>query len=141
MSAQNGPSTPMLDALIIGAGAAGVGAAALLRGGGLDNFAVLEATDRIGGRVQALPFGSGPQIMIENGANWISGAPRGDQGQVNPVFKLANDAYTHVDFNRLVDRMLSLKQDGAALGHWPGPNPYGFAPDDDNFCIFAVPVL
>jgi monoamine oxidase len=99
MSAQNGrvqlqkvaPSAPMLDALIIGAGAAGVGAAALLRGGGLSNFAVLEATDRIGGRVQALPFGSGPQIMIENGANWISGAPRGDQGQVNPVFKLAND--------------------------------------------------
>ena len=59
----------------------------------------------------------------------------------NKVLKLANDAYTHVDFNKLVDRMLVLKQEGAALGHWPGPNPYGFAPDDENFCIFAVPAL
>ena len=59
----------------------------------------------------------------------------------NKVLKLANDAYTHVDFAKLVDRMLVLKQEGASIGHWPGPNPYGFAPDDENFCIFAVPAL
>jgi len=37
--------------------------------------------------------------------------------------------------------MLVLKQSGHALGGWPGANPYGFSPDDKNFCIFATPAI
>ena len=37
--------------------------------------------------------------------------------------------------------MLVLKQSGHALGGWPGANPYGFSPDDQNFCIFATPAI
>lgn len=37
--------------------------------------------------------------------------------------------------------MLVLKQSGHELGGWPGANPYGFSPDDKNFCIFATPAI
>ena len=59
----------------------------------------------------------------------------------NKVLKLANDAYTHVDFHTLTDKIVSLASSGAELGKWPGANKYGFAPDANHFCLFAVPVL
>jgi len=59
----------------------------------------------------------------------------------NKVLKLANDAYTHVDFHTLTDKIVSLASSGAEVGKWPGANKYGFAPDANHFCLFAVPVL
>lgn len=56
------------------------------------------------------------------------------------VFKIANDAYQHVDFSAVIDRALALSKDNI-LGAWPGQNPFGFNLDDRNFCLFAVPVL
>eukprot|EP00884_Botryococcus_braunii_P015883 jgi/Botrbrau1/2979/Bobra.0026s0042.2 len=56
------------------------------------------------------------------------------------VFKIANDAYQHVDFSAIIDRALALSKDNI-LGAWPGQNPFGFNLDDRNFCLFAVPVL
>ena len=83
---------PVLDCVIIGAGAAGLGAARLLADGGVRNIVVLEARNRIGGRVctLALPDPTLPSalgalssaspavaqsapVLIERGAEFIHG--------------------------------------------------------------------
>ena len=53
-----------LDAIIIGAGIAGVGAASVLAASGVSNYLVIEATDRIGGRVHAMQFGASHPMTI-----------------------------------------------------------------------------
>ena len=86
-----------VDAIIIGAGAAGIGAAATLRAGGVDNYIVLEATHRTGGRVKALTLGSENPVQVENGANWVSGAgeaPYWPHRAVNPLFAIATKLNT-----------------------------------------------
>lgn len=56
--------------VIIGAGAAGIGAAELLTKEGFEDFIVLEARGRLGGRIWKKDFmGYG----VEMGANWIHG--------------------------------------------------------------------
>lgn len=77
----------LLDVIVIGAGAAGIGAAAVLTAANVTNFVVLEARQHTGGRVHAFEFGS-PPITLEQGANWISGAP-GVGGLSNPLWSLA----------------------------------------------------
>ena len=85
----------MLDAIVIGAGAAGVGAAAVLRAAGIDAYVVLEASDRVGGRVKSFSFGNSTvhePVILEDGANWVSGAgppPLWPRRAVNPIFDLA----------------------------------------------------
>ena len=60
-----------VDVLILGAGIAGISAARTLEVNGVTNFLVLEATDRVGGRMREY---DGPvQPPIEVGANWIQG--------------------------------------------------------------------
>ena len=54
--------------VVIGAGFAGLAAADALRGGGAE-VTVLEARDRVGGRVWSLPFGEG--AVVERGAEFI----------------------------------------------------------------------
>ena len=72
-----------VDVLILGAGMAGVAAAAELYKAGARSFLVLEGSDRVGGRMKQISF-AGRQI--EAGANWISGAlPE------NPVYRMAQD--------------------------------------------------
>eukprot|EP01062_Namystynia_karyoxenos_P062448 TRINITY_DN55329_c0_g1_i1.p1 TRINITY_DN55329_c0_g1~~TRINITY_DN55329_c0_g1_i1.p1 ORF type:complete len:560 (+),score=150.26 TRINITY_DN55329_c0_g1_i1:82-1680(+) len=77
------------DVIIIGAGAAGGAAAAELRAAGV-SYAVLEATSRTGGRVEAFRFGDPAvrDVVLERGANWVSGAPLRGPG-ANPVFNAA----------------------------------------------------
>jgi monoamine oxidase len=53
---------------VIGAGFAGLAAADALRAGGID-VTVLEARDRVGGRVWSVPFGDG--AVVERGAEFI----------------------------------------------------------------------
>lgn len=43
--------------IIIGAGVAGIAAATKLLKNNFNNFIILEAENRIGGRIQTLPFG------------------------------------------------------------------------------------
>jgi monoamine oxidase len=74
------PSDETIDVLIVGAGAAGIAAARRLAGAGR-SFAVVEATDRIGGRcyTDTKSFG----VPFDRGAHWIR-AP-----EINPLMKLA----------------------------------------------------
>ncbi|WP_168224652.1 FAD-dependent oxidoreductase [Rhodoferax aquaticus] len=67
--------------IVIGAGVSGLAAAQRLRSAGMDVL-VLEARDRIGGRVFTQTHWQGPAIDL--GASWIHGA-----GPANPIAKLA----------------------------------------------------
>ncbi|CDW84613.1 amine oxidase [Stylonychia lemnae] len=83
------------EVLVIGAGAAGLGAAKYLKKAGI-KAKILEARDRIGGRVHAVPFGSDSKL-IDLGGQWIHGLgpSAGDlkdwQGKLNPIYQIAVD--------------------------------------------------
>ncbi|XP_053674420.1 spermine oxidase-like [Anopheles nili] len=67
--------------IIVGAGAAGIAAASRLYRGGITNILLLEASQRVGGRVHTRPFGDG---IVDLGAQWC----HGEQGNV--VYELAS---------------------------------------------------
>ena len=75
--------------VIVGAGVAGLAAATELRTNGFDNVVILEARDRIGGRVWTDTIGDG--IPIDLGASWIQGVDG------NPISAIAreNNIATH----------------------------------------------
>ncbi|MGO4570708.1 flavin monoamine oxidase family protein [Microvirga sp. 2TAF3] len=80
------PSTPKdpvteTDVAIIGAGAAGIGAARQLIAAGL-SVRVLEARNRIGGRTITIPLKGHP---IDLGAHWLHAGP------INPLVKLGRE--------------------------------------------------
>jgi protoporphyrinogen oxidase len=50
-------STVEVDYLIVGAGASGIAAASMLMQYGVNNIVILEAENRIGGRINTVPFG------------------------------------------------------------------------------------
>jgi monoamine oxidase len=93
------------DVVVVGAGVAGLAAAAALRRAGLD-CVVIEAADRIGGRAWTTPLGDAP---FDHGASWLHAAGRN---------KLADIARTHGD--RLIDsdaiRSEMTIRDGAPIG-------------------------
>ncbi|BBN02833.1 polyamine oxidase [Marchantia polymorpha subsp. ruderalis] len=74
------------DVIIIGAGASGITAAKTLADQGVTDFVMLEATDRVGGRVRNADFAGG---KVELGANWVEGV--NGPGPVNPVWTLAQE--------------------------------------------------
>ena len=80
----------VLDAIIIGAGAAGIGAASVLHASGSpSSYVVLEASQHVGGRVKSFSLGG---VVLENGANWVSGAgppPHWTRRAVNPLYRVA----------------------------------------------------
>ena len=58
-----------VDVIIIGAGMAGIQAAATLRAQDPTlTYVLLESTNRVGGRVRSVDFGG---VKVEDGANWI----------------------------------------------------------------------
>lgn len=75
--------------VIVGAGVAGLAAAGRLRADGFDDVVVLEARDRIGGRVWTDTIGDG--FPVDLGASWIHGIDG------NPIADIAreNDIATH----------------------------------------------
>src|SRR5260221_10011066 len=60
-----------VDVAIIGAGAAGLGAAHALKDSGL-SFIVLEARDRVGGRAHTIQ--PAPGILFDVGCGWLHSA-------------------------------------------------------------------
>ncbi|XP_055611005.1 spermine oxidase-like [Uranotaenia lowii] len=68
--------------IIIGAGAAGLAAGSRLLQNGVSDFVILEAGNRIGGRIWTVPFGT-EKCPIELGAQWCHGEEN------NVVFELA----------------------------------------------------
>lgn len=57
--------------VIVGAGAAGIGAARELKAQGINSVLILEASDRIGGRINTVQ--ASPHGIVELGAQWIHG--------------------------------------------------------------------
>ncbi|CAH2072827.1 unnamed protein product [Thlaspi arvense] len=70
--------------IIIGAGISGISAAKVLAENGVEEFTILEATDRIGGRIHKQDFGD---VSVELGAGWIAGVGGKES---NPVWELAS---------------------------------------------------
>ncbi|XP_057807749.1 polyamine oxidase 1 isoform X2 [Salvia miltiorrhiza] len=69
--------------IIVGAGISGITSAKVLAENGVDDVLILEAADRIGGRIRKEEFGG---VTVELGAGWIAGV---GGKQSNPVWELA----------------------------------------------------
>uniref|UniRef100_H0ZKZ9 Spermine oxidase n=1 Tax=Taeniopygia guttata TaxID=59729 RepID=H0ZKZ9_TAEGU len=94
--------------VVIGAGLAGLSAAKALLESGFTDVTVLEATDRIGGRVQSVQIG---HATFELGATWIHGS------HGNPVYHLAEDnglLEETTDSERSVGRISLYSKNGVA---------------------------
>ena len=76
---QDPDGSRLWDVAVVGAGLSGLMAARLLRRAGL-GVTVLEARDRVGGRVWSRPIGAG--CWIDCGAQWIAPGQRRIQGLV-----------------------------------------------------------
>src|SRR5262249_8208225 len=68
-----------VDVAVIGAGAAGIGAARRLREAGTVSLLVLEARDRVGGRVHTIAPAGFP---LDRGAEWLHSA---DRNPLSPI--------------------------------------------------------
>ncbi|OIW11791.1 hypothetical protein TanjilG_31193 [Lupinus angustifolius] len=101
--------------IIIGAGISGISAAKILAENGVDDVVLLEASDRIGGRMRKEQFGG---VSVELGAGWISGV---GGPQPNPIWELAADSgirtcfsdYSNARFN-IYDRSGKIFPSGIA---------------------------
>ena len=69
----NGNAVEMVDVLILGAGISGIAAARTLEVNGRTNFLVIEAYNRIGGRIREYDGTQLDDVKLEVGANWIQG--------------------------------------------------------------------
>ncbi|XP_030562249.1 spermine oxidase [Drosophila novamexicana] len=78
-STQSGSTN--VKVLIIGAGMAGLSAANHLLQNGCDDFLIVEARGRVGGRIVSIPLGNNQKVEL--GANWIHGVLG------NPIFEIA----------------------------------------------------
>ncbi|GMJ01233.1 polyamine oxidase 1 [Hibiscus trionum] len=77
-------STSRSAVIIIGAGVSGISAAKVLAENGCADLLILEASDRIGGRIRKESFGG---VSVELGAGWIAGV--GGKAS-NPVWEIAS---------------------------------------------------
>jgi monoamine oxidase len=83
------------EVLIVGAGFAGLAAAKELQDNGLADFRIVEATNRIGGRVRSVQPPNFGGVWIEEGANWLE--------TNNPIWDLAVKYKKDVTFSNLID--------------------------------------
>ncbi|KAM7472532.1 hypothetical protein LguiA_010715 [Lonicera macranthoides] len=72
--------------IIVGAGVSGISAAKVLAENGVEDMVILEASDRIGGRIRKDDFGG---VSVELGAGWIAGVGGKES---NPVWELARQS-------------------------------------------------
>ncbi len=106
--ADSAPAAGRKRVVVVGAGMAGLGAAATLRARGFD-VTVLEARDRIGGRVHSVErFGT----TIDLGASWIHDS-RGNP--LTAVAKSAGLTTVATDYDRVALRSASKQPIGSAM--------------------------
>ncbi|GFP92395.1 polyamine oxidase 1 [Phtheirospermum japonicum] len=79
--------------IVVGAGISGITAAKVLAENGVDDVLILEASDRIGGRIRKEQFGG---VTVELGAGWITGV---GGKQPNPVWELARQSNLRTCFS------------------------------------------
>lgn len=83
--------------IIIGAGLAGIACATKLLENGIKDFVILEAENRIGGRIFSVGFGSADQ-KIELGAQWIHGEENNQFYEaIKDHFKFGSSNFEDVD--------------------------------------------
>lgn len=83
----------MFDAVIIGAGWAGLGAAQALKQHGIDNVLIVEARDYIGGRaITSRHFG--PDNPVDLGSSWVHGVHR---NPIQDLVKRYNVPFAHAE--------------------------------------------
>ncbi|CBI28517.3 hypothetical protein VitviT2T_000721 [Vitis vinifera] len=70
--------------IVVGAGMSGISAAKTLSDAGIKNILILEATDRIGGRIHKTNFAG---LSVEMGANWVEGV---GGSEMNPIWEMVN---------------------------------------------------
>ncbi|XP_069129727.1 spermine oxidase-like [Argopecten irradians] len=97
------------DVVIIGAGMAGITAANTLFASGYKDVKILEARNRIGGRIHTVSLGPN-QCSVELGAQWIHG------GGSNPVYRVAL-AHDLLDHNNVHDEFAGVyyNEDGTKV--------------------------
>lgn len=71
----------------------GIAAAKVLAENGIDDLVILEASDRIGGRIRKENFGG---VSVELGAGWIAGVGGKES---NPVWELASESNLRTCFS------------------------------------------
>ncbi|KAK9113767.1 hypothetical protein Syun_020564 [Stephania yunnanensis] len=79
--------------IVVGAGMSGISAAKTLSDAGIKDIVILEATDRIGGRIREQEFGG---LNVEIGANWVEGV---NGNELNPIWDMANKLKLKVFFS------------------------------------------
>ncbi|XP_052859700.1 spermine oxidase-like [Anopheles cruzii] len=94
--------------VIIGAGASGIAAATTLYRAGLTNITVLEASHRIGGRVNSVPFG-GDDSPVELGAQWC----HGEEGNV--AYQMASAFPGLLKTSMIVEEEFLVQSDGTQV--------------------------
>ena len=110
------PRVPPGDAIVVGAGAAGLSAARRLQAAG-QRVTVLEARDRIGGRAWTSDA-LGPPVDL--GASWIHGTT---DNPLTPLARAAHLRFIHTDFDRFgsfdVDgHLLTEREETPIYDHW-----------------------
>ncbi|KAL9686119.1 hypothetical protein QQ045_023574 [Rhodiola kirilowii] len=86
-------SSSRSSVIIIGAGISGISAAKVLAENGVDDIFILEASDRIGGRIRKEDFGG---VSVELSAGWIAGV---GGKETNPFWELAQKANLRTCFS------------------------------------------
>ncbi|XP_043690920.1 polyamine oxidase 1-like [Telopea speciosissima] len=86
-------SSSPCSVIIVGAGISGISAAKVLAENGVDDLVILEASDRIGGRIRKEHFGD---LSVELGAGWIQGVGGKES---NPVWELACESGLHTCYS------------------------------------------
>ncbi|MBK8956572.1 MAG: FAD-dependent oxidoreductase [Saprospiraceae bacterium] len=118
LSAQTKPKRKIKSAIILGAGFAGLAAANYLKGKGI-KITVLEAKNRIGGRVFSHQPESANQLVIELGAEWVGASHE-------RVIALCNQFGLELQNNQF-ESHLTLNGSYQAAGKW------GFSQEFDQF--------
>ena len=73
----------------------GITAAKQLAENGVEDFVIVEASDKIGGRLRKEDFGG---VAVELGAGWIAGVGVGGN-KTNPLWEMARQSNLHTCFS------------------------------------------